>query len=408
MSTQSIRFMREVRPWPMDHAGSRRASWLELFFDLIFVAAISQVGIPLGEDYSLHGLARYALMFLLIWWGWFGHTMYSTRFDADDVLHRLLTLAQIFAAAAMAANAKDGLASRDSAGFGAAYAVLRIILVIQYWRARREKKMRKLTFLFGVGFGLAALLWVIAALTPIPLRFWIWGVAALIDLGTPWLAVHFTHQFPPHHEHLPERFGLFTIILLGESVAAVMRGMESQDSWPPAAAISAFSGLAFIFLIWWWYFDVARGASERHVRSRRESVLLQIWSYAHFPLYLAIAVVGVGIEHVISLRAGDHLTFDQAGILAGGGGVLMMALTVIGVTSSLADRSRSRQTFVLCLAALPTPFLGAFSPCIPIVYLTVVGGLGVGLQAARQWRQNEEAPHAEELHLGCRLYKEDV
>src|SRR5437764_1090085 len=101
----------------------RRSSWLELFFDLIFVAAVSQVGVPLGQDYSIHGLVRYSLMFLLIWWAWFGHTMYATRFDADDVVHRLLTLVQIFAAAAMAANAKQELADRDSAGFGAAYAV---------------------------------------------------------------------------------------------------------------------------------------------------------------------------------------------------------------------------------------------------------------------------------------------
>src|SRR5690348_12377008 len=101
-----IPLIRSVRLWSRVHE-SRRASWLELFFDLIFVAAVSQVGIPLGEDYTIHGLVRYSLMFLLIWWAWFGHTMYSTRFDADDVVHRLLTLVQIFAAAAMAANAKQ-------------------------------------------------------------------------------------------------------------------------------------------------------------------------------------------------------------------------------------------------------------------------------------------------------------
>jgi hypothetical protein len=59
------------------------------------VAAVAQVGVPFGEDYTLHGLVRYALMFFLIWWAWLGHTMYSTRFDADDVVQRLLTLLQI-------------------------------------------------------------------------------------------------------------------------------------------------------------------------------------------------------------------------------------------------------------------------------------------------------------------------
>ncbi len=290
MSTKPIQLARSVRLWPGDKSESRRASWLELFFDLIFVAAVSQVGVPLGQDYSIHGLVRYSLMFLLIWWAWFGHTMYSTRFDADDVVHRLLTLVQVFAAAAMAANAKQDLADRDSAGFGAAYAVQRVVLVVQYLRARREPKTRRLATIYAAGFGVAAIVWTVAAVVPPPLRFWLWAAALLIDLSTPLITMRHTQTVPPHPEHLPERFGLFTIILLGESVAAVMRGMESQESWPVSAAISAFTGFALVFGLWWWYFDVARGAEERPLRSARDTLLFQVWSHAHFPLYLSIAV----------------------------------------------------------------------------------------------------------------------
>ena len=142
---------------------------------------------PLGQDYTLHGLVRYALMFLLIWWAWLGHTMYCTRFDADDVVQRLLTLLQIFAAAAMAANAKSAFDSRDSAGFAAAYAVLRAVLVVQYLRARRLTETHRLTTLYAVGFGAAAFLWGVAAIFPAPVRFWLWAAALLIDLGTPGL-----------------------------------------------------------------------------------------------------------------------------------------------------------------------------------------------------------------------------
>src|SRR6516164_600310 len=162
MNNYPIPLVRTVRLWSHGHE-SRRASWLELFFDLIFVAAVAQVGVPLGDDYTVHGLVRYALMFLLIWWAWLGHTMYSTRFDTDDVVQRLLTLLQIFAAAAMAANAKAAFDSRDSAGFGAAYAVLRAVLVVQYLRARRVAETRRLTTVYAVGFGLAAFLWGVAA-----------------------------------------------------------------------------------------------------------------------------------------------------------------------------------------------------------------------------------------------------
>ena len=328
INAMSVPLIRPVRLWPGSHV-FLRASWLELFFDLIFVAAVSQVGVPLGEDYTLHGVIRYGFMFLLIWWAWFGHTMYSTRFDANDVVHRLLTLVQIFAAAAMDANAKGDLASRDSAGFGAAYAVQRLVLVIQYLRARREKQTRALTTTHTLGFGIAALLWIVAALVPPPARFVLWGLALAIDLATPWIATKYTHTAPTHPEHLPERFGLFTIILLGESVAAVMRGMESQESWPVSAAISAFSALALVFALWWWYFDVACGAAERHVKSRTDSRLLELWSHAHFPLYLSIAVLGVGLERIISFPTDTHLAADDAWILIGAALIAMGSLIVI-------------------------------------------------------------------------------
>jgi low temperature requirement protein LtrA len=374
----SIRFARPVRLWSADPIHSRRVSWLELFFDLIFVAAVAQVGVPLGGDYSVHGLVRYALMFLLIWWAWLGHTLYSTRFDADDVVQRLLTLVQIFAAAAMAANAKAAFESRDSAGFGAAYAVLRTVQVVQYLRARRLKETHSLTTLYSIGFGAAAFLWALAAMVPAPSRFWLWALALLIDVGTPWLAVQYTHKCPPDAGHFPERFGLFTIILLGESVAAVMRGMESQETWSPSAAISAFTGLSLAFGYWWWYFDGARGAAERHVTSARKTFLFQVWSYAHLPLYLSVAVLGVGVEHVISLAPGTHLHREETWILTGAATALMTALTIIGFTSDDAQiqepsLGRSVVRLALCLAAPAASFVAtAVLPCILLIYLAVL------------------------------------
>src|SRR2546425_11510914 len=93
--------------WPTGSTSLRRVTWLELFFDLIFVAAVAQVDAPLSMDYSLAGGFRFLAFFLLVWWVWAGHTLYSTRFDTDDLIQRLLTLVQMFAVVAMAANAKD-------------------------------------------------------------------------------------------------------------------------------------------------------------------------------------------------------------------------------------------------------------------------------------------------------------
>src|SRR5712691_13352558 len=138
---------------------NRKVTWLELFFDLIFVAAVAQVAEPLRADYAVAGLIRFALLFVLIWWAWIGHTVFSTRFDTDDVIQRGLTLVQMFAVAAMAANAKDALDSRSSAGFAAAYAAVRFILVAQYFRARHVPDAQPLATRYLVGHGSAAVLW---------------------------------------------------------------------------------------------------------------------------------------------------------------------------------------------------------------------------------------------------------
>jgi low temperature requirement protein LtrA len=103
-------------------------------------------------------------------------------------------------------------------------------------------------------------LWIISALLEVPERYWVWALALAVDFLTPWLAVKHSMKFPPDGTHFPERFGLFTIILLGEFVAAVMRGIESQEYWSFSAAATAFSSMAFAFVLRWWYLDVGQSA----------------------------------------------------------------------------------------------------------------------------------------------------
>ena len=328
------RFNAPLRLRSLGGESARKVTWLELFFDLVFVAAVAQVASPLQTDYSWAGLVRFAPLFALIWWAWTGHSVFSTRFDSDDIVQRALTLLQMFAVAAMAANAKDALDTRSSAGFAAAYAVVRFLLVAQYVRARHVPDAGPLTTRYLAGHGGAAVLWLASALVPAPGRFWIWAVAFAIDLGTPWLAVRHSVKVPPDAAHLPERFGLFTLILLGESVVGVMRGMESQEDWPPSAAASAFLGMAIAFVIWWWYFDGALGASEQPVRSKREAVRFHIWSYAHFPLYLGVVVAGAGVERIVTAASKHALSGVEAHILATAVATVMVAMTAIDRTSA--------------------------------------------------------------------------
>jgi low temperature requirement protein LtrA len=307
----------------------RKVTWLELFFDLVFAAAIAQAATPLRDDYSAGGLLRFGVLFVLIWWAWTGHAVFSTRFDTDDAVQRGLTLLQMFGVAVMAANAKDALDSRSSAGFAAAYAVLRFVLVLQYFRARHIPDARALTTAYFAGHGAAAALWLASALSPTPERYWLWALAFALDLGTPWVAVRHSAAVPPDAAHLPERFGLFTLILLGESVIAVMHGIEHHEHWSAAAAGSAMTGMAIAFTVWWAYFDAGGATAPRPVRSHGDAVRLHVWSYAHLPLYLGLVVAFVGIQHVVSAATLAELTAPQAALLVSALGMATASLLVI-------------------------------------------------------------------------------
>lgn len=363
---------------------NRRVTWLELFFDLVFVAAVAQVAAPLREAYSVAGLVRFTPLFVLIWWAWTGHSLFSTRFDTDDVVQRALTLVQMFAVAAMAANAKDGLDTRSSAGFAAAYAAVRFVLVAQYFRARRVPGARPLAMRYLAGHGMAAILWLASALVPAPERFWIWAAAFAIDLGTPWLALRHSVKAPPDAAHLPERFGLFVLILLGESVVAVMQGMESQDDWTPAAAMSAFLGMAIAFLIWSWYFDGIGGASEQPVHSRRDALRFHIWSYAHFPLSLGIVVTGVGVQRIVTAASRHGVSTAEAATLAGAAAMVMAAMTVIGAASASRRNRAPWKVGAHLLVALATIACGAsgLSSAPAILIVAVASGCAAQLALA--------------------------
>jgi low temperature requirement protein LtrA len=318
----------------------RKVTWLELFFDVVFAAAIAQVASPLRQDYSVDGLVRFAVLFVLIWWAWTGHAVFATRFDTDDAVQRGLTFLQMFAVAVMAANASDALDSRASAGFAAAYAALRFVLVAQYYRARTIPGARRLARAYLTGHGVAAALWLVSALVPAPARYGVWTIAFLIDLGTPWIAVRHSASVPPDAAHLPERFGLFTIILLGESTIAVMHAIEHHEYWTVAAAASALSAMGTVFLIWWVYFDGCGATRERPIRSHRDAVRLHVWSYAHLPLYLGLVVAFVGIEWLVSSAPAVTMSDGQIALLGAALAAVAAALAVIGRTAGTVDHDQ--------------------------------------------------------------------
>lgn len=330
----------------------RAVSWQELFFDLIFVAAVAQLASPLAEDYSWMGLLRFAIFFLLLWWAWSDHTLYYSRFHCDDPLERIMTVAQIFTVAVMAANAKATLSSADAAGFGAAYGLMRLILMLQYLRARRLHSPQRHMTAQIASLAASALLWLVAALSPLEVRFVLWGAAVTLDAVGPWLRRGHFASLPPDSAHLPERFGLFTIILLGEFVASIMRGMEAQSSWPPLAFAAAITGFVIAFLCWWLYFQRCQAAEPQAIPRRAGAYRVHLWTYLHLPLYLSLVVTGVGIEHII---AGGHFGSSE--------GVLVVpSVITTGIALGLLMRfagHRTGEVDRLVARDCPAPLLSA-------------------------------------------------
>jgi low temperature requirement protein LtrA len=191
---------------------------------------------------------------------------------------------------------------------------------------------------------------------------------------------------PPDAAHLPERFGLFTLILLGESVVAVMQGIESQSDWTPAAAASAFLGMAIAFVMWSWYFDGAAGAAEQPVHTRRDAIRFHLWSYAHFPLALGIVVTGVGIQRIVTAASRATLTPPEAVILTGGLAAVMLAMIAIDATSATHRGRTIGATTVSLLLVAATLALGLAggltSPVVIVVTMAIlcVGQLRLALQ----------------------------
>jgi len=273
----------------------RHATWFELFFDLVFIAALTQLGDGLARDPTARTFARFAGLFVVIVWAWILYTLYPNRFDTDDLVFRLSKSGAMLAIAAIAVNLDHAMAGRGgTVGFAIGYVVLRSLLVGLYVRARNHVAGdgRRLTEIYIVGYSFTTGLWLLSIFVPSPARFVLWSVAMVIDLAVPTRAWAALHGHLVVVSHLTERFGTFFIIVLGGSVVGAVTGVAgvefTWESWVVA-------GLCFTvgLVLWWIYFDLA----DTSVVGR--GVLGLIFVYGHFPL---LAGGGVRSGH----QAGRH------------------------------------------------------------------------------------------------------
>jgi low temperature requirement protein LtrA len=344
----------------------RTATWLELFFDLCFVVAVAALARGLHDDPTFGGVLRFAGLFVPVWWAWMGFTWYATTFDNDDVPYRVSLLGAMLCILWLAA-AIDGLAEGRVLGFVLAYVALKTLLVGLFLRARRDaNNVRALATWYAAGNAFGAVIWLSSLLVPEPGRYAVWAVALFVELLAPILAVRSSSERAFHPEHIPERYGLFTLIVLGESVLAVAAG-TTGTGWDPTAVLTGVFGFVDAACIWWLYFDYVE-SSALTLGSRAAF----FWGYGHLFIYASIAAFGVGIQLAIegappsaemaSAAAAPPEGSDTVGasaILGGGGAaVYLLAISFIHWVNrhSLDDRVVYAQLGVaaalICLAVL--------------------------------------------------------
>lgn len=284
----------------------RAATPLELFFDLCFVVAVAQAGArlvhALAEGHPGSGVIGYFFVFFGVWWAWMNFTWFASAYDVDDVPYRIATLVQITGVLVYAAGVSRAFDGNDWTVAVVGYVIMRVALTAQWLRAAAGESgtARTTALTYAAGLVVCQAGWVGLLFAPADSRRWLFLVLVAAELLVPVIAER-GHQTPWHAHHIVERYGLFTIIVLGETIAAstvaVKSALDEQEALGQLLPIAG-GGLLIVFAAWWIYFAVPM---HQHLTSNREAIP---WGYGHLLVFASGAAIGAGIEVAVEHAVG--------------------------------------------------------------------------------------------------------
>jgi low temperature requirement protein LtrA len=363
----------------------QRVTPLELFFDLVFVFALTQVTAFLADHLTWTGMVQGAALLAVLWWAWGGYSWLTNAVPAEEVIPARLVILSAMAAMLVASLAVPDAFGEYGVLFGSAYFVVRLLQVLLYALATGgTPETRRAILRLSPGFLLAPALLIVAGFLDGFAQGALWVVALAIDYGAAFVGG--VSGFRVHAGHFVERHGLVIIIALGESIVAIGVGTSGLEIGA-GVVLAAVLGVALAAALWWAYFDLVMLVAERRLSAakgeERARLARDSYSYLHLPMVAGIIFVALGVKQTLA-HVGDPLGPIPAVALCGGVALYLLGHNAFRLRDVGSVSVPRLVVTVLCCALIPV------AVSIPsLITLAILAGLLCALAAFETVRSRE-------------------
>jgi low temperature requirement protein LtrA len=355
---------------------TERVTPLELFFDLVFVLAITQCTALMAAEPTWTGLAKGLVVLGVLWWSWTGYAWLTSVVDPEEGAVRLVIFAAM-AALLVVALCVPGAFGESAFLFACAYGVVRGAHIALFMLASRDDPaLRQSVLGLAGGSALGVGLLVAASFTDAWLQGALWALALLFDLGEPYLFGAEGWRLVPGH--FTERHGLILIIALGESIVAIGVGADAHVG--AGVVVAAILGIGVAAALWWLYFDVVSMLAQRDLSAmtpgrERNEVARDAYSYLHFPMVAGVVLLALGLKKTLA-DVGESLELVPAAAMLGGTAVYLLAHVAVRLRLVHTVNNHRLGCGILLLALLPVAVELPALATLAIIFAALVAVIG--------------------------------
>ncbi|MFZ1154217.1 MAG: low temperature requirement protein A [Solirubrobacteraceae bacterium] len=370
-----------------------RVTPLELFFDLVFVLALTQCTTLMARTPTWEGILKGLLVLGMLWWSWVGYAWLTSVIDPEEGTVRLAMFAAM-AALLVAALAVPGAFGTEALLFACAYGAVRTAHIVLFSLAsRNDAALRHSVIGLGITTAIGVGLLVVASFTGGALQLCLWGLALVLDAGGPYLFGADGWKLVPGH--FAERHGLIVLIALGESIVAL--GVGAKVVLDAGIVTAAVLGVVVAATLWWVYFDVTAIVAERRLSrataGREQNELARdSYSYLHFLMVAGIALLAVGLKLTIE-GVGDPLKLVPAAALLGGAALYLLAHVAFRWRNMHTLSGRRLMCAITLIALVPVTVALGISSLATLGVLAVILTALIAYEALRYADARDRVRH---------------